>query len=242
MTSIFKSSWNRLLTYFVTGILTVLPVAITLVIVTWLANFVLGLMGPDTFIGNLLKSLGLGVSKDDKLAYAIGILFVLAIIGGLGAFVVEFGARNAFQRMMDVLLDRLPLVNSIYRSAKQLVGMLDKKDDVDLQGMTPVYLQMGERGGTGLLGLLVSPEPVRLKGCDHNVVIVPTAPIPFGGALFFVPSDRIEPAEMSVDGLVSVYMSMGATAPQFMTDETAARLMAEERRGSGNRADEKADA
>ena len=37
-----------------------------------------------------------------------------------------------------------------------------------------------------------------------------------GGGLFFVPVDSVVPAEMSVEGLMSVYVSMGATTSKFV--------------------------
>ena len=43
-----------------------------------------------------------------------------------------------------------------------------------------------------------------------------TAPVPVGGALLFVPSDNLLPADLSVDALMSIYVSMGVTAPEFL--------------------------
>jgi uncharacterized membrane protein len=49
--------------------------------------------------------------------------------------------------------------------------------------------------------------------CDH-----PNGPVPFGGALVFMPSESVQPADMSVDGLMSIYVSMGITTPQFLRE------------------------
>ena len=46
---------------------------------------------------------------------------------------------------------------------------------------------------------------------------VPSAPVPFGGALVYVPAAWIEPAEGGIDELMSVYVSMGITAPGAKT-------------------------
>ena len=71
-------------------------------------------------------------------------------------------------------------------------------------------------GGVGVLALMPSPERFCIDGHDYHVVIVPTAPVPFGGGLLFMPVESVKPAEMSVDGLMSIYVSMGVTTPQFM--------------------------
>ncbi|MHB8866582.1 MAG: DUF502 domain-containing protein, partial [Pirellulaceae bacterium] len=99
-----------------------------------------------------------------------------------------------------------------------LVSMLDRQDPADLKGMSVVYCIFGGEKGAGFLALLVSPQTYLVGGRDCKIVIIPTAPVPFGGALLFVPSDCVLKADMSVDGLMSIYVSMGVTAPQFMKE------------------------
>lgn len=67
-----------------------------------------------------------------------------------------------------------------------------------------------------MLALLVSPERYRINGNDYLIVIVPTAPVPVGGGMLFVPAEIVEPADLSVEGLMSIYVSMGVTASQFL--------------------------
>ena len=43
--------------------------------------------------------------------------------------------------------------------------------------------------------------------------MIPTAPVPIGGALLYVPASWIEPAEGAVDHFMSVYVSMGVQPP-----------------------------
>jgi uncharacterized membrane protein len=44
-------------------------------------------------------------------------------------------------------------------------------------------------------------------------VLVPTAPVPFGGALIYVPAEWVRPANIGVERLTAVYVSMGITPP-----------------------------
>jgi uncharacterized membrane protein len=48
------------------------------------------------------------------------------------------------------------------------------------------------------------------------VILVPGAPVPMGGALLYVPIDWIKPASFGVDGLTSIYVSMGIATSQFL--------------------------
>ena len=66
------------------------------------------------------------------------------------------------------------------------------------------------------MSCLTSPERFEIGGESYHAVIIPTAPVPVGGGLLFVPVDKVVPADVSVDGLMSVYVSMGVTAPQFL--------------------------
>ena len=62
----------------------------------------------------------------------------------------------------------------------------------------------------------MSTEKFQIDGKDYQIVIIPTAPVPFGGGMLFVPTGAIRHADMSVDGLMSIYVSMGVSAPHFI--------------------------
>ncbi|MEO8495476.1 MAG: DUF502 domain-containing protein [Planctomycetota bacterium] len=207
---------RRLATYFLAGVFAILPLVITAVVVIWVTGMVNDIVGEDSFLGGLIKSLGgAGVAPNSKMAYFIGWLTVLGIVFVLG-LLVEMGAKRILSRLVDVLVRKIPIIGSIYGTSKQLVAMLDKKGDTDLKGMSVVFCTFGANGGCGLLALLVSPERYVINGQVYQIVIVPTAPVPVGGGLLFVPTDCITPADMSVDGLMSIYVSMGITAPEFL--------------------------
>lgn len=210
---------RRAIRCFVAGVLAILPVVITIAIVAWVADFVRRLMGPSTMIGAVLRQLGLEFASNDTLAYCLGVAIVLAAIFGIGV-AVESGARGLVQRLSDAVLQRIPLVGSVYGTSKQVVGMLDRKDDVALMGMKPVFCSFGREAGVGFLALLVSPECYRLGGRDYRVVIVPTSPVPIGGGLLFVPREAVQHMDLSVEGLMSIYVSMGITAGQFLESAT----------------------
>ena len=44
-------------------------------------------------------------------------------------------------------------------------------------------------------------------------MLVPSAPVPVGGCLIYVPAKWTKPADIGVDVLTSVYVSMGMTPP-----------------------------
>ena len=88
--------------------------------------------------------------------------------------------------------------------------------------MSPIWCFSGGRGGTAVLALLPSHEPVTLDGRTYLAILVPTVPVPFGGGLLFVPAEWVDPAPFVVEASTSIYVSMGVSAPHFMR-ETSAR-------------------
>ncbi len=211
----FLPAGKKLLRYFLAGVFAILPLVVTVAIVIWVTGFLQTYIGPQTTIGVGVRKLGLQFNNNQTLAYIFGWLFVLGVIFLLGV-AIETGARRLMQRVVDSVVNRLPLIGSIYKTSRQLVSMLDKQDQADIEGMSVVFCLFGSEGGAGILALLVSPQKFRIGDLDYQIVMIPTAPVPFGGALMFVPVAAIHPANMSVEGLMSIYVSMGVTAPQFM--------------------------
>ena len=203
---------------FLAGLLAVLPAVLTIGIVVWVAGFVHRLIGRGTAVGNGLQSLGLNFVTNSTAAYVIGWVIVLVAIFGLG-LLVQMGAKRFLQRLFDAVASRVPLVGSIYGTSKQLVSMFDRKNESEIKAMSVVWCFFGKEGGAGVLALMPTPERFRVHGRDYHAVIIPTAPVPFGGALVFMPTECVLSADMSVDGLMSIYVSMGITAPQFLNDQ-----------------------
>ena len=215
---------KRLTAWFLAGVFAVLPIVITVGVVTWVIGFLNGFIGPDTVLGDLLSRVGLHFVNNPTVAYIIGWIGVLAAILVLG-FLVSSGMKNIYNRLTEAILRRLPLVGKVYDASKQIVDMMDKQGDDKMQGMGVVYCKFGEKGGAGVLALLPTPKKIPINGRDHHVVLVPQSPVPIGGGLLFVPVDSVERVDMSVDTLMSIYVSMGVTVPgQMPVDDAAARL------------------
>jgi uncharacterized membrane protein len=78
--------------------------------------------------------------------------------------------------------------------------------------MSPVWCFFGGKGAA-VLALAPSAQPIEIDGQSYLAVLVPTAPVPFGGALIYVPAPWVRPANIGVDKLTAIYVSMGITPP-----------------------------
>lgn len=215
MLPLISCAFKKVFGYFIAGLLAILPFALTAAIVAWVAGFLKSIMGPGTLAGRVLAGIGVRLGSDGLVSYILGLLLVVAAIFVLG-LLVEWGAKQFYHNTLDWLFARVPLVGSLYGSLKQLVAMFDQPKEAKLKSMSVVFCYFGAPGSAGVLALMPSTEKIAIDGEDFHVVMIPTAPIPFGGALNFVPARLVKPVAMSVDHFVSVYVSMGVTTPEFM--------------------------
>lgn len=197
-----------------TGLLAILPILITLLVIGWVASYVAAYLGPNSAFGRAMMQLGSFV-VDDNLAYAIGTVIVLTGLYFLG-ILIQSRLRSLWSRFFDETIGRIPLVGTIYKTITRFVQLLERRDDVDVKSMSPVWCFFSDERRTAVLGLMPSDETVQIEGEDYRIVMVPTAPVPFGGGLFFLPAEWVRPAAFGVEGLTNIYVSMGVTAPDYM--------------------------
>lgn len=203
---------------FVTGALALLPLVATLLLLAWTLRFLSAWLGPESAFGRLLTAVGLSVTTSEAIGYVLGVLLLLATVYVFG-LLVETGLQRGTARLVDRLVQRIPVVRTIYDVVQKLVALFAHKEGDELKSMSPVWLYFGGKGqggGTVVLGLLSTPQPVLLGGKPYMGVLVPTAPVPVGGGLLYVPPEWIEPAEVGMEGLTSIYVSMGVTSAQYL--------------------------
>jgi uncharacterized membrane protein len=205
----------RLLRTLFTGMLAALPLLGTLWLLSIVVSFFVGWLGPESSTGRLLGKLGLGVAGQEWSGYLIGLLIAVVLLLGLGAL-IERGLNAWLVWLVAAVVGRIPVVRTIYETIEKFVQIFARRDRNELQSMRPVWCHFGGPGGVSALGLLSSPVPILVGGKSCYAVIVPTAPVPIGGGLLFMPVEWIESTEISMEAVTSIYVSMGLTAPQFL--------------------------
>ncbi len=207
---------RRLAATFIAGLLAALPLAATLLVLGWALRLAIAWLGPQSLVGGVLARLGLRVADSAPAGYAIGLALVALAILGLG-WLAEAGLQRGLNAVIESVVQRIPVVRNVYDTIERFVAMLSRRDRSGLPPMRPVWCHFGGLGGAAVLGLSSSPEPVRIAGRSFRAVLVPTAPIPIGGALVYVPEEWVTPAEVGIEGLTSIYVSMGVTSPQYLS-------------------------
>ncbi|GAB3375924.1 DUF502 domain-containing protein [Azotobacter armeniacus] len=206
-----KQSLKSIFATWLTGLLALLPLTLTLVLLAWIISLLNRLIGPSTLAGQISAGLGQYFVSNPSLAYLFGGLVLLACLYPLG-LAVQLGLRRPLARLIDVTLRRTPLIGQLYNLADRFVALLDKNNNPDIGAMSPVWCFFGG-DGAAVLALQPSPTPIEIEGRSYHAILVPTAPIPVGGGLLYVPVEWVRPAHMGIEELTSIYVSMGLTPP-----------------------------
>lgn len=211
---------GRIARIFLTGLLVLLPILVTVIVTVWVAQLLQSYAGPDSLIGRFIVLLGLNLVSSATGAYLLGFLIILGCIFLLG-LLVETRLWPLIQNSIDGLITRIPLVSNIYDLSKRFVAIVDRGDQGDLKSMSPVWCFFGGEGSAAVLALMPSHQPVAIGEHSYLGILVPSAPVPFGGALIYVPANWVKPAEGGVERLMNVYVSMGVTPPVAMPAASA---------------------
>ncbi len=198
------------------GVLALLPLALTALLLDWAGGTLHGWMGPGSELGEGLRSLGFSLTATDSLAWLAGVALVVGVVWGIGLLVRIHLLDWAFD-LLDGMIQRVPLVGPVYGLAGRFAKLLAPHKGTDLRAMAPVWCHFGGPGGAVALALMPSAELCFIGGAAHRAVLIPTAPVPVGGGLLFLPEAWVTQAELGLEELTSLYVSMGVALPPKLT-------------------------
>ena len=191
--------------YIIAGLLVWLPFAATIVIVKLLIDLMdktVLLLPPEWQPTNLLgfSIPGFGV---------VLAILILLLTGVLAANL--FGRR--FVEIWERILNRIPLVRTIYSSVKQISSTIF---DPSGKSFRKVVLLQYPRKGLWSIGFLTNDNMGdELNTVDDHLVsvIIPTTPNPTSGFIIMVRGDELKELDMSVEEAFKFIISMGVIIP-----------------------------
>ena len=196
---------------FLTGMVFLAPVFLTVILLQWVASYVTAAFGPGTVIGGVLAQSGMLVTRSPLLAFWAGLGIAALIVWGIG-LAVQTRWRDRLEGGLDGLLGRVPVLGGFYRPLAQIVRMIGGAPGGELKGMSVVSVRFG--GDIEMLALLATPQIFDLGEGPRHLVVCPTAPVPVGGAMLFVAVEQVRSISgVGVDDLAKFYVSMGTIAP-----------------------------
>jgi uncharacterized membrane protein len=220
MARLLARPFSALLRVFMTGALAALPVVATVLIVVWAVRVLHRWLGPGSTVGQWMTALGITVGDSEILGYAIGVAIVAGVIFTFG-LLVEAGLQRGLASVFNALVQRIPVVRTVYELLRKATSLFaNNGDDKDgLRNMSPVWCHFGgpqAEGNSVALALLASNEPVLIDGRACLAIMIPTSPVPVGGGLIYVPTHWVQPANVSIEAVTSIYVSMGLTSAEHL--------------------------
>lgn len=195
-----KDLMRRLRGDFLTGIVVLAPLVVTLYI------FVQLFLKVDNLLGRFIRLPG---GKEIPGLGFLAVVLLLVLVGMLARSV--FG-RTAI-RAGEKLLTKIPLVNRVYIAVQQISRALLSGRRVPFR---QVVLVEFPRKGVYCLGLVTSEawEGIGAAGGrDLLAVFLPTTPNPTSGFLLFVPAEEVIPLEVNVEDALKMVISGGMVHP-----------------------------
>jgi uncharacterized membrane protein len=201
---------NNLKSYFLAGVVALLPIGVTL----FIFYFLITTLGH--IFGSLLHFLPFMSLLPQAVTTVIGFVLLMLIILVVG--VVAAGAPGGWVlRRVSDFVERLPLIRGIYGTARQLTDAVL----VDRQSLRKVVLIEYPRTGIYALAFLMSDQPVKINRRDCYTIFIPTTPTPTAGWVNLIPADAITDLEIGVDDALKLFISGGIVIPEGMKQNIA---------------------
>ena len=198
--------------YLLTGLLVWLPMGVTVWLLTWLVGTMDGI-----FLA-ILGALDAVIPGMHELAESLrhmpglGVILVAVVIYFTGLFVTNiFG--QWWLRQWSKVITRIPVVNSIYSSVKQVADTLfSGSGNAFSKALLVQYPHQGSWTIAFLTGAPAGQVAQNLPN-DCVSVYVPTTPNPTSGFFLMMPRANVVELEMSVDDALKYIISMGVVVP-----------------------------
>jgi len=203
-----SSATYRLRNYFLTGLIVAGPLAITVYLtwsfITWVDNLVRPLIPaayrPETYLPWSIPGTGLVIA-----------FFAITMLGFLTANLVG----RTLVEAGETLLDRMPLVRSIYKGLKQVFETLFSESGSSFRRVALV-----EFPSPGMWSLVFLSQPpsaditARLPDEDGYVsAFMPCTPNPTTGFFFYVPKRGVIELDIPVEAAAKLIMTAGLIQP-----------------------------
>lgn len=195
--------------YFITGLVILLPLAVTIALITFVVNFLtLPFVG---FIEQFLQHF----DWYNKYHAIIHVLLQLTMLFALFFFTVMLGflakivVFKSLLSLYDYVFHRIPIVKTIYKATQQVIKTIFGTSSRSFKQVVMVTFPME---GSYCIGLVSSPAPSlcsKTLGAPLITVFVPTTPNPTSGFLMMYQEDEVIYLDMKIEEAFKYIISCG---------------------------------
>ncbi len=198
--------------YIVAGILVWLPLGLTILLLRFAVRLMdrsLLLLPPQYRPDNIL---GFHIP-------GLGVILTVILLLVTGVLAANFVGR-AFVGGWESLMDRIPVVRSVYSAAKNFAEIVFSDSS---NAFKKVLLIQYPRKGIYSLAFQTSAQLGEVQGRtgeDVTCCFVPTTPNPTSGFIIIVPKKDVTVLDMEVDEALKMIISLGVVVPPWRNHET----------------------
>ena len=202
--------------YFVAGLLVWIPLVITL----WVLKLLVDLMDQSLL---LVPAQYRSEALFGFHVPGMGMVLTLAIVLTTGALAANFFGRKVLA-LGDRLLQRVPVVRSIYGGVKQISDTLFSPEGKAFRRAVLVRYPHAGAWTVALVTGTPEHEVADILGRDQISVFVPTTPNITAGFFLIVPRSETVELDMGVDAALKYIISMGVAEPVARQMRVAQRI------------------
>ncbi len=207
---------------FLTGLLIVGPIGITVYVVYTFVNFIDSWVKPYAFPW-LRQYIPDQYNPETYLPFSIpglGLIFAIFIIMVIGATTANLFGRSLVSYGESVL-DRMPVVRNLYRAIKQIFETVLSQEGNSFQKVG--LIEYPRKGLHAIVFISTETTGEIADLCSHGEpmlsVFLPTTPNPTSGYLLFVPTKDVQILDMSVEEGAKLVISAGLVVPEHKAAE-----------------------
>jgi uncharacterized membrane protein len=198
---------QRLRTDFLTGLVVVLPMFLTVYLVWLTIGFV------DSRVVPLIPRAYNPENIFGRNIFGLGVLVFVSFTTLVGAIAKGYIGRHVLQ-FGEGLVERTPVVRSVYNGLKQIVETLFNQSGTTFrQACLVEYPRKGLWAVAFVAADTRGEIPAKAGEDDMVSVFLPTTPNPTSGFLLFVPRRDMIPLEMSLEDAAKLVISFGLVSP-----------------------------
>ena len=212
----------RLRTSFLTGIVVIAPVALTLwliwSVIGWFDGFVLPFV-PDTYRPEKIINTIFGYDLKLNIR-GVGVV-VFLVFATLVGWLAKGLIGRSFIKYAENFVDRMPVVRSFYSGIKQIAETVFAQQERSFEKACMIEYPRKGIWAIGFISTTAKGEIAELNSSKGPMVsvFVPTTPNPTSGFLLFFPKTDIIELDMSIEDAAKLVISAGLVYPQ--TKKTA---------------------
>jgi uncharacterized membrane protein len=187
-----KSNFRQFSEFFLIGVLAILPVVIVVQVVLWIKSLV-----EDAFFSVYGR-------LDSYLFTSLLFASIIIALSYIGSTLVK-SRRSIIISGVDLLMAKIPFLNTIYRVSKKVISMFTSSDNGGKREV--VYIEYPKEG-------IWVPAYVTNKHEDWYVLFVPTSPNPTSGFTVMVHQSKVIKSDLNIEEVTSFIVSVGADFPK----------------------------